>query len=706
MIETQIDHTGEKHPTESDHRETPSLSSWVFRSDFLKRRRSAEKLSANQLINIINLHHFKGTPLQVHLRDVRYGEDFLAEAFPECCQDRTITCRWKGDPPNGSDHLRLLNLVIPDGQSVILVPIPEMESINGNFTIQIPEKGLAIGKRCARRHPAPVEIAAEITQSGFTARGNLIDFSNQAFRIQARTDYPDSFHWFQPDRPILTRLSIDGNVVYSSSCRCIRHTPGVRSREIVLTALPEPLPRTRNKPKRSFRHRMNPTAYITCRHPLSGERIQRDIHDLSLTGFSVFERPDDGVLLQGLVLPQVQIHFPGGAVIAPRARVAYRQEKGSRVICGLAFLDMDIQEYKQLSHILTNMTDPHLFVSQEPDLDALWSFLFQTGFLYPKKYRMIQEYRDQFKETYRKLYCNHPEIAEHFLYQEDGIIYGHLSMVKAYERSWMVHHLAARRKGSLRVALAMLKLIVNYFEGIHRLPSVRMDHLVFYFRPENRFPNLVGDFAKAIKEPRACSQDLFAFIEFPTNDEEAGSLPPGWTLEELTPARQRTLESFYRHFSGGLLMDVLNARPGEKEPTVEEFYRRNGMVRRVSTHALLYDGQMKAALWRNESDLGLNLSELLNGFKVFMLDPAGTPWKAIQAAVGQLTAVYGIPKVPVMIYPATYPGEQGIKQEKQYSMWILDVQYGRAFINYMERKIQRSKPLLALLQWAQKMIQR
>jgi hypothetical protein len=39
-------------------------------------------------------------------------------------------------------------------------------------------------------------------------------------------------------------------------------------------------------------------------------------------------------------------------------------------------------------------------------------------FLYPKKYRMIQEYRDQFKETYRKLYCNHPEVAEHFLYQK------------------------------------------------------------------------------------------------------------------------------------------------------------------------------------------------------------------------------------------------------------------------------------------------
>jgi hypothetical protein len=169
----------------------------------------------------------------------------------------------------------------------------------------------------------------------------------------------------------------------------------------------------------------------------------------------------------------------------------------------------------------------------------------------------------------------------------------------------------------------------------------------------------VGDFAKAIKEPKACSQDLFAFIEFPTNDEEAGSLPPGWTLEELTPARRRTLESFYRHFSGGLLMDVLYAQPGEREPTVEEFYRRNGMVRRVSTHALLYDGQMKAALWRNESDLGLNLSELLNGFKVFMLDPAGTPWKTLRAAIGQLTGVYGIPKVPVMIYPAAYPGEQG-----------------------------------------------
>ncbi|NPU83794.1 MAG: PilZ domain-containing protein [Syntrophaceae bacterium] len=706
MIETTVDHPSEKNPVETGHRSAVSLSSWIFRNEFLQRKRSTEKLSANQLINIINLHHFKGAPLQVHLRDDRYGEDFLADAFPECCQDRVVTCRWQGDPPSGNEHLRLLNLLIPDGQSVILVPVSEVISADGHFTIQIPEKGLAIGKRCARRHRAPVEIAAEITQAGFTARGNLLDFSAQAFRILARTESPDSFHWFHPDRPILTRLSINGDIVYSGSCRCIRHTSGTRSREMVLTAMEEPPPRTRTKPKRSFRHQMKPSAYITFQHPLSGERIQRDIHDLSLTGFSVFERADDAVLLQGMVLPQVQIHFPGGAVITPRARIAYRHVKGSRVLCGLAFLDMDIQEYKRLSHILTNMTDSHLFVSHEPDLEALWSFLFQTGFLYPKKYRMIQEYREQFKETYRKLYCDHPEIAEHFLYQEDGVIYGHLSMVKAYERSWMVHHLAARRKGSLRVALAMLKLIVNYFEGIHRLPSVRMDHLTFYFRPENRFPNMVGDFAKAMKEPRACSQDIFAFIEFPTHDESLGGLPPGWTLEALSPALRRSLESFYRHSSGGLLMDVLNASPGEKDPSVEEIYRRNGMMRRISTHALLYDGQMKAALWRNESDLGLNLSELLNGFKVFMLDPAGTPWNVLRAAVGQLTEVYDIPKVPVLIYPASYPAEQGIKQDKQYALWIMDVQYGRAFIDYMERKIQRSKPLLALLQWAQKMIQR
>jgi hypothetical protein len=151
------------------------------------------------------------------------------------------------------------------------------------------------------------------------------------------------------------------------------------------------------------------------------------------------------------------------------------------------------------------------------------------------------------------------------------------------------------------------------------------------------------------------------------------------------------LDRFYRNASGGLLLDVLpfGVRNEDEEP-LEEVYRRKGLLRQWSVHSLTQGESLKAVFIVNHSDVGLNLSELLNGIKIIVVDPAGLSWEVMTAAVSRLTSGYATETIPLLIYPASYPGEQGMKVDKQYLLWILDSQYGKEYLEYMENKTRRT----------------
>ena len=125
-------------------------------------------------------------------------------------------------------------------------------------------------------------------------------------------------------------------------------------------------------------------------------------------------------------------------------------------------------------------------VSSDVEMDALWEFFFETGFIYPKKYHHLQTARDNFKETYQRLYQKDQDIEAHLTCEKNGQIYGHVSIVRAYQRAWMIHHLAARPLNGRRMGLFVLKNLHQFCDGVLRYPSSRMDHLLVYFRPDIR----------------------------------------------------------------------------------------------------------------------------------------------------------------------------------------------------------------------------
>jgi hypothetical protein len=668
--------------------EEPFLPLWFFQHDDLVNAIDAgSRIKKENLINTLNRIHFMGDFVCVLLRQPRYDEAVLVKAIPEAIEADELTCSWDESHRSfGLENFQFSYLIVMDQQSIILIPAKLLGIDSSGFKVLLPEESYLISKRGTNRFPCR-DVTAELTQSGFLARGSLVDFSPQSFRIKVSPEMPSSYHEFNPDATVTIRLTSDGKMLFSGNCRCLRQTYEIHDWEIVLAPPSEQIKRFQTRTVRHPRRRIFPPPMAVFEHPFFGKKIQREITDISITGLSMYDDAIEGILLPGMIIHGLSIIYAGELKMRCIAQVLYRGKQNEKgILCGIAILDMDVHSYSRLNRILSLNMDHHSYISTEVDMDALWEFFFDTGFIYPKKYKLLQDHREDFKKTYRKLYQENPEIAMHFTYEENGRIYGHMSMLRAYERTWMIHHHAARAMENKLPGFHVLKHVILFGTGMYHLPSAKMDYVLCYFRPENKFPDRVfGGFARELKNPRICSLDLFSYMTFPVGTPQY-ELPQGWSLHESTPSELWQLEQFLKHSSGGLLLDVLNL--GKRDLTdnsLEKVSQRLGFTRKWTVYSLTEGDDLNAVLIVNQSDVGVNLSELLNSIKVIAVDSESLPWEVLSAAVAQLTGVYQTDTIPLLIYPSVYSDVKKIPSEKKYQQWIIYMRHSNKFLEYVQR---------------------
>ncbi|MEW6665579.1 MAG: PilZ domain-containing protein [Thermodesulfobacteriota bacterium] len=673
------------------------LPPWLFKHHELTRAlESAQTVSQQSLTNTLNHIHFINGHVLVLLKHPRFEEGVLLRARPEPCFGATLFCAWENSfrADLSQTNYLFLHLVIDDGRSMILVPGDAEEVDARGIRIRLPETSYAVGQRSARRYPCR-NVDADLIQSGFLAKGRLMDFSPMGFKLKLRPDPSCSFRWFNSGEPFTIHLSHEEKMLFAGTCNCVRSGGGDLEHEVVATPEAGVVRRFKKKQIRNTRQRLLPSPTLTFLHPFLGKKVQMEVQNISTSGFSVYERGEERLLVPGMIIPEMTVNFAGALRIQCAAQVIYLipDESGEGVRYGLAVLDMDIEAYSRLTHILTNALDPHAYISSEVDMDALWEFFFSTGFIYPKKYRLIQPHREEFKKTYEKLYLEGPEIARHFTYQKNGRIYGHISMVRAYERSWMIHHHAANAMDNRRTGFMVLKQIMHYLNDMYRLPSAKIDYVLCYFRPENKFPDRVfGGFARELNNPKGCSMDLFPYLPH-TRHSVCAQLSEGWSLEESTPFHLWELRQSYSRHSGGLLMEALGLTRAEDRPSdknLKKIYADLGFERSWKLYSLLHEGELNAVLIANQSDLGFNLSELLNGITILVTDPDGLPWSVLSVAISILAGKYRADRIPILFFPSEYVQKMGIPYEKQYQLWILNVQFGNEYLEYMQKRFRIS----------------
>ena len=681
--------------TEVSREEKDRLS----RSDLLLREweseESEKEINQRQLINKLNSLNFRGQTVHIIFRHKNFPRTITFNAFPLPCKTPHLVCRWT-EPVD----LEVLNecysfhhMYVPKGQQYLEVR-PEVLSIGQDqILFDLPETCREISTRKLQRYQC-VGITACMMQNGATYIGSLIDYGARLFRIAVHVAAPQSYRWIDTNAPVAILFSKGNQPLYSGECRIFRHDQGAPSRHFILEPIQE---QTRRYPPREFRstrHCLTPPPDAVFKHPLFDKTISLKVHDLSGSGFSVEEDQAGAVLIPGLMIPSMDLVFSDGTVLPCMAQVVYCQPReGGRVPivrCGLAILNMEVADHIRLIGLMHQVADPNTYVCNKVDLDSLWDFFFETGFIYPQKYESIQANKDKIRATFQKLYHQSPSIAAHFIYQHNGRILAHLSTLRFYESSWMLHHHAAIRNIHNRGGLIVLNQIGRFINESHRLISMQMDYVFCYFRPDNKFPTQVfGGVANHIGDPKICSVDTFAYFHLRTDPEAPEELPQGWRLDDAREEDLCDLRNFCEIQSGGLMLKGLHLSPERyKCDNVIAAFHKIGLNRERHLLALRWHDALAAVVMVNIADVGLNLSDLTNAITIIVVNNQQLTPDIVQTLFRQLSHYYEAEEVPVLLYPPQAAVSMGLTSEKSYNLWVYDTQNLDPYFRFLKRLLK------------------
>jgi hypothetical protein len=649
----------------SPHRYTP----WLFQhSNILSMDNNSEPLERDKLINKLNYIHFNDGHIFFLLSQRATGAQILIRANPQHCASGVLTSRLQ--PADAAVDLKnyvLDHLMIDDGLTTILSPVQTVSLDGYNLKTRLPDVSRVQALRKTKRYSCD-DVNCRIIQGDFLAYGKMIDFSTGGLGISLGENA--AIETFNQTKSVLINIDRKGVLLYSGLCRCIDNRRNDYDNKLVFIPLQNQFPLFPKRELRNDRQHAGHSFSACFYHPFFNSYIERDIFDISVAGFSIRSSITEDLLLPGMWIPDIHIAYAGYVKIKCSAKVVYREidPEINIVKYGLAVADMSLEAYTRLIQILGVSSTARVGITTDVEMDALWEFFFDTGFIDSEAYENIQNRRKDFKEFYQALYRNNQDIARHILYKTNGRVYGHVAMIHAYEPSWLIHHFAARDTNNRLQTLTFLKHVIQYLAPYQRLHDAGTNHYMTYYQQDNDINERLFDhFTRQLNDSKKCSVDGFAAMLFKKSSTK--KLPEGWMIRECTLRDMMVLKEFYEPASGGLLLSALGLDvPSE---CLKKSFAGAGFLREYRTYCLCYESRQLAFFVMNQSDIKLNLSELINGITIIIIEPDILSWAMLAQAVNCLGVFYSEDTIPLMIYPSHFLPLQNIKIEKQYALWIL-----------------------------------
>ncbi|GEM_PF-603114 len=632
-----------------------------------------KKVSQRVITNTLNHLHFTGATIYAHMAFPSTGQEFLVSVQPEPCTGRIFSARFPHSVSYDFSLFSFKELLHDDGQYVLSIPGKVVDQTKDILKIELPPSGIVLNTRQARRFQSSF-IQAMLIWGSLNMPGALEDFSSSGLRIKVSGNTEGIRAAFESKERIQIILIKGSTLVYTGFGFISRFSE--KEGAIVVTPSLQPLTRYAQRRYRHQRINITPTPRVELFHPLLNRTVSYDVIDLHTAGFSIKDRSDRLMFLPGMSFPNASMVFSGEFSIRFSAQTVYSRDlRGGMTRLGFSITDMDPASYRRLFNILTRAEDPHSLALGKVSTEALWQFFFRSGFVYPEKYLCIARRKEHFQKMYDHLYNNCPELFASITYQQNDEIYGHVSLFKAYPRTWWVQHLAALPMGNRRTGLNVLNNILNFLDGFHRMSSAGMDYLVFNYRPDNRFPNhFFGGVCRALNDPRMCSVDISAYVMHHL-PETIDPLPAGWEIRPCMHDDIGALHGAYHNHSQGLFIESLCL--DDRDESIWNTYRNHGLTRSCSAYVLDKDGDRKAFFVVERSDQGLNLSDLLNSIRIFLprKEPKSMPWDILRTAIGHLAHEFGAPDVVLQVFPQDYCSAAGIPVKKRYCTWIAKTRY-------------------------------
>lgn len=645
-------------------------------------RESAKPMPISELVKKINYIHLKKEFVFLYLTQKSTAADVLIKAYPQACTKTELSCRLEpADAAVDLKNYEFRQLMIDDGLNVMVAEI-EAITLEGYFLkLKLPESSTVTSLRKARRYLCE-NVSCKIIQGDFAVTGKMIDFSRHAISINI-SDTVDVAR-FNDEKPALLVFDRQGVELYSGMGHCLRNRLNHFDGRLVFTPVLQQSALYPNKELRNDRQQAG-NAFSACfHHPFSNGYVERDICDISLSGFSISNNLDEDLLLPGMWIQELEIVYAGYVKMKCGAKVVYRRvdEEAGTVKYGLAIAGMDLETYTRLCRILWSSANARIGISSDAEMDTLWEFMFDTGYFDQDGFGSNIQQLDTFKESYQKLYRSGQDIARQILYKTNGRIEGHVAMIRAYEPVWLVYHYAARNlKGRPRF-LSFLKDVIEYLAPYQRQHTAGTDHFMTYYVPENdSVAKFFNHFVRYVNDGKKCSVDSFAAMDF--DRKIAKRLPEGWMIRECTLSDILKLKEFYEAASGGLLLDAIGLNtPGE---SLKKSFAAAGFTREHRIYCLCCHNQQLAFFIVNRSDITVSLAGLLNGITAIIIEPDILSWAMLSASVNNLGSFYADKTIPIMIFPSYFLPIQNIKIEQERALWILHTKAADDCLSYINR---------------------
>jgi len=650
--------------------------------------RTARPVTRKRLINSLNKLHFTDGGITLNFKRRSDCSRVSITAKPQPCLDSTLVCTWQDEAGPAAD-LTLCDFesfFISDGLHNIIVEADLLDSSPEGIRFVLPGVGYDISNREVKRHRCQ-GVGALITAGHESIMGELVNFSARSFSVQIS---PEGERCLMPEpgNNVDVFLSRDGHGIFFGECKVVRRKRARNGDSIVLQPLRAVAPRHQPRKYRSLRPDITPMPDIVFPHPFTGKMVALKAADISGSGFAVKEHVSRAVLIPGMKIPNISIEFISGRTTRCDAQVIYSEVVGSGTVkSGLAIVDMDVNDHTRLSSLLHQGTFKNSQVCTSTlNVEELWDFFFESGFIYPEKYQFIRKQKDHFRKLYLKLYENNPQIARHIIYRDKGLIFGHVSMLRYYRRTWLLQHHAAISSSRHKAGLVVMEHILHFINEFHLVFPGLMKYVGCYFRPNNRFAGRVfGGSVRSIANPGKCSLDSFAYLHF-NGERPPGTLPHHWELEPTRREDMDVLKKCYEERSGGLLLHGLDLTENDMalEPAISGEYEQLGFKRERHLYSLKRKDVVNAVLVANVSDVGLNMSDLTNCIQAFVVDPEGLPPEVLFRAMDRLSHHYGSDVVPVLLHPRSYADERSIRYAKIYDLGILDLEHFGPYLTYIK----------------------
>ena len=655
-----------------------------------------KQIRRQRLINSLNRINFQDGDITLNFKHPQYKYTLSLPAIPQPCIDESLNCIWGEsiEYKRKLEYFEFNGFYFTDGLKKILVEAELIQINKDGVKLSLPENCHEIRSRRVRRYQCN-DVLAQLSQNGIVLDGNLKSFSAVSFSVQIPKGWAGFYHDFNYDDHINVVLKMDSKPLYSGICEIYRISNNIEEKSIVLIPIKNQIQIFKPKKHRSLRQKLLPSPNIIFKHPFIDRIVNLKVLDISGAGFSVEEDVENSFFIPGLVIPDLSIELMNGIELKCNAQVIYRTTVDAKHLkSGLAYLDMPLRDQIRLSSLLDQANNKNACVCTKVDINELWDFFFETGFIYPQKYSFMHEYKNEFNRIYKKLYEDSPDVSINFMYRDKGSILAHMSMLRFYEKTWIINHYAANSSRSHNAGLVVLEQIGRFINEFHRLPTTQMDYVACYFRPQNKFPNLVfGGVARKSVDNKGCSVDEFAYKHV-TKRKLKENLPKEWSLVESEKDDFVKLEKYYEKNFGGLTLKALDIPPSKSdlEKEINKEFKLIGLKRDRKFFSLKHKNKLIAIFVVNLSDLGISLSELTNCIHLFVLENYNLPNSIFDSSINELSKYYKHEKFPVLIFPLNYVTKNSIPSDKTYNYWVLNVdQHSDHYFDHLEKLLVRSR---------------